>query len=250
MDESSCDKHLRSKNKYPEKEIHTIVLKLLRADPDPQGANCEWIIDAFIDKQFKIDEDEERVKEDILKFKNLFGDKRPLPKKGYSELKVMIRNKESKKSIVKSKSKFVFTDCKSFYKNIKNTLPEPYKSYSKEQSDELFEMIQKANPTDDFQVCIWIVEEIKKGNIKEEDLNEVKKDLSRFFKLNLPLPNFYPNFPTYSNYQLVKDTVDKNVMLLSSSDIGILLIPQTKEASCYYGAQTLVYCSKKYKEYV
>ena len=111
-------------------------------------------------------------------------------------------------------------------------------------------MIQKANPTDDFQVCIWIVEEIKKGNIKEEDLNEVKKDLSRFFKLNLPLPNFYPNFPTYSNYQLVKDTVDKNVMLLSSSDIGILLIPQTKEASCYYGAQTLVYCSKKYKEYV
>ena len=159
-------------------------------------------------------------------------------------MKVMIReklDKETKKSVAKSQSKTsktLFTDCKSFYKNIKNTLPEPYKSYSKEQSDALFYMIQNANPSGDFQVCIWMVEEIKRGNIKEKELNEVKKYLSRYLKLALPLPNFYPNFPTYSNYQLVKDTIDKNVDVLFTGDLGILLIPHTQEASCYYGAQT------------
>jgi hypothetical protein len=247
-DKSSCDKYLRSKNKYPEKDIpekdiHTIVTKLLRADPDPNGLNCQWIIDAFLKNQFKLDEDELVVREDILKFKNLFGVRRPLPK-DYTEMKKMNReklDKETKKSLAKSQSKTsntVFTDCKSFYKNVKNTLPEPYKSYSNEQSDALFKMIENANPAGDFQVCIWIVEEIKRGHIKNEDLNEVKKYLGRYLKLDLPLPNFYPNFPSYSNYQLVKDTVDKKIDLLSTSDLGILLIPLTTETSCYYGAQT------------
>jgi hypothetical protein len=242
MEKSSCENYLRDKNVFPDEKIHTIVFKLLRADPD-KGANCEWIINSFLANQFKIDEDEERVKEDILKYKELFG-RRHFPAKGYSEMKVMIReklDKDTKKSIAKSQSKTsktVFTDCKSFYKNVKNTLPEPYKSYSKEQSDALFDRIQNANPSGDFQVCIWMVEEIKRGDIKEEELNEVKKYLSRYLKLELPLPNFYPNFPTYSNYQLVKDTINKNVDLLFTGEEGILLIPQTQEASCYYGAQT------------
>jgi hypothetical protein len=245
MEESSCDQYFRSKNIYPDEDIHMMVLKLLRADPDPNGSNCQWIIDSFVANQFIIDEDEERVKEDILKYKKLFGEKRPLPKKGYSEMKVMIRekmDKETKKLSSKSQtsktSKTTFTDCKSFFKNVQKTLPEPYNSYSKERSDKLFEMIQNANPSDDFQVCIWIVEEIKRGYIKEEELDEVKKYLIRFLKLDLPLPNFYPNFPTYSNYQLVKDTINKNVDLLSSSDFGILLIPRNTEASCLYGAQS------------
>jgi len=245
MEESSCDQYFRSKNIYPDEDIHMMVLKLLRADPDPNGANCEWIIDSFVANQFIIDEDEETVKDDILKYKKLFGEKRPLPKKGYSEMKVMIKekmDKETKKLSSKSQtsktSKTTFTDCKSFFKNVKQTLPEPYNSYSKEKSDKLFEMIQNANPSDDFEVCIWIVEEIKKGYIKEEKLNEVKEYLIKFLKLDLPLPNFYPNFPTYSNYQLVKDTIKGDVDLLSSSDFGILLIPKNKEASCFYGAQT------------
>jgi len=244
MEESSCDRHLRTKNKYPDEEVHTIVLKLLRADPDANGSHCQWIIDSFLLEQFKIDEDEEIVKEDILKFKKLFGERRALPNKGYSEMKVMIReklDKESKKSISQSRSKTsktVITDCKSFYKNVKNTLPEPYKNYSKEQSDALFEMIENANPTGDFKVCIWIVDEIKAGYINREDLNDVKKYLGRYLKHDLPLPNFYPNFSTYSNYQLVKDAVDKKVDLLFTGDLGILLIPLSMETSCYYGAQT------------
>jgi ApbE superfamily uncharacterized protein (UPF0280 family) len=136
-------------------------------------------------------------------------------------------------------TKYEVNDCKSFYKNIKNTLPETYKSYSKVDSDILFEKIQEANPTSDFRVCIWIVEEIKRGFIQEEDLEEVKKYLEKYFqKIKLPLPNFYPNFPVISNYQLVIDSVDDAVDLLSTSDFGILFIPKTKEASCYYGSQS------------
>ena len=245
MEESSCDRHLRSKtNKYADEEIRTVVLKLLRADPDLNGSNCEWIIDSFIAKQFRIDEDEETVKEEIKKFKELFGERRPLPKKGYAEMKVMNSqklDKESKKSIAKSQTKTIktdITDCQSFYKYVKHSLPAPYNGYSKTQSDELFQMIEEANPTGDLQVCIWIVEEIKSGYIKEEKLKEVKKYLSEYLKLNLPLPNFYPTFPSCSNYQLVKDTMDKNVDLLFTGEEGILLIPQTQEASCYYGGET------------
>lgn len=246
MEESPCDRHLRSKNKYPDDEIHTIVLKLLEADPDPNGLNCEWIIDSFLDNQFEIDKDEKTVKEDILTFKNLFGQNKPLPK-DYKEMKKMISaklKKETTKSIVKSRSqtktsKTDFNDCKSFYKNVKKTLPEPYKDYSKEKSDVLFQMIENANPSGDFQVCIWIVEEIKKGFIKQEELTEVKKYLSQYFKQKkIPLPNFYPNFPIYSNYQLVKDIIDGNVDILFTGDFGILLIPNNTEASCEYGAQT------------
>ena len=245
MEESTCELYLKSKNKFPEQDIHLLVSQLLKADPDVDGKNCEFIIDSFLEGHFKLDEDEERVKEDILKFKELFGDRRPLPKKGYRELKVMIREKSekgTKKTIAKSetkKSKTIFNDCKSFFKNVKQTLPEPYASYTKEQSDALFDEIQQANPTDNFNNCIWIVEELKKGNIQENDLPEVKKYLEKYFqKLKLPLPNFYPNFPVTSNYQLVKDVVDDAVDLLSTSDFGILFIPKTKEASCYYGSQS------------
>jgi hypothetical protein len=248
MEEPPCDLYLKSKRRFPDDQVHDIVSKLLRADPDPNGANCEWIINAYLNQEFILDEDEERVKDDILKFKELFGDRRPLPKKGYKEIKVMIRErseKETKKTIAKSKinkSKTLanFNDCKSFFKNIKNTLPEPYNSYSKEESDVLFEEIQNANPTDNFKNCIWIVEELKKGNIKAQDLTQVRNYLEKYFKKlhQLPLPNFYPNFPVTSNYQLVKDAVEGNVELLYAADNGILLIPKNKEASCHYGMQT------------
>jgi hypothetical protein len=236
---------LKSKSSTTDTDDNLISLlsKLLQADPDTQGSNCEWIIDQYLARQFLL-EDVSRVREDILMFKELFGDRRPFPKKGYSEMKVMIREKSGKgekKSVVKTTTKttgITFTDCKSYFKNVKKTLPDEYKNLPPEKLDELFQRIQDANPTDDFQNCIWTVEEMKKGNIREEDLSEVKKYLGKYLKLGLPLPNFYPNFPTYSNYQLMKDAVDKNVDLLFTGDLGILLIPQTRETSCYYGAQT------------
>jgi hypothetical protein len=241
-DFSPCEEYLDTKQIYPSNEIKSLVNKILRADPDPNGSNCEWLIDSYLLNQFRLDEDEIRVKEDIIKYKELYGQRRPLPKKGYTELKVMNRQKEeksTKKSTSKSITKFEITDCKSFYKNVKNTLPEPYNHYSNVESNELFQKIQDANPTDDYRLCIWIVEEIKKGFIKENQLNEVREYLKKYIKeVESPLPNFYPSFPIYSNFELVKDIVDKNVDLLYTGDFGILLIPKTKETSCYYGAQT------------
>jgi hypothetical protein len=247
MEVPPCDLYLKSKSStFSDDQVHMIVSKLLKADPDPNGANCKWIIDSYLRNEFRIDEDEERVKDDIILFKIFYGDRNPLPKKGYKEMKVMIREKsekETKKSIAKSKKSqtiTTFNDCESFFKNIKNSLPEPYKSYDKEQSYLLFEEIEKANPTSDFKNCIWIVEELKKGNIQEEELPRVKQYLERYFKKfpRLPLPKFYPNFPVTSNYQLVKDAVDDIVYLLYTGDDGILLVPRLMEASCYYGAQT------------
>jgi hypothetical protein len=251
-EESYCESYLRSESEIKDDEyIRETISKILNADPDANGKNCIWIIDAFINKEFRLDEDEERVKEDILKFKNLFGERRPLPKKGYYELKIMNRErmeKETKKSIAKTKtksSKVEFNDCLSFFKNVKNTLPEPYRSYDKEQSNQLFEKIKQANPTDNLNICLWIVEEIKRGFIKEEELNEVRENLEKYFTehKDVPLPNFYPNFPIFSNYQIVKDTIskkdiDKKIDLISVSDLGILLSPKTRETSCYYGSQT------------
>lgn len=243
---SKCFKYLKSKSSTTDTDDETLISllsKLLEADPDTEEANCEWIIDQYLAKQFLL-EDVDRVREDILMFKELFGERRPLPKKGYSEMKVMIREKSGKgekKSVAKTTTKttgVTFTYCKSYFKNVKKTLPDEYKNLSPDRLEELFQKIQDSNPTDDFQNCIWTVEEMKKGNIREEDLPEVKKYLGKYLKLGLPLPNFYPNFSRYSNYQLMKDAVDKNVDLLFTGQEGILLIPQTREAACYYGEKT------------
>jgi len=240
---SKCLKYLKSKSPDAEDNLISLLSKLLQADPDTQGSNCEWIIDQYLNNSFLL-EDVSRVREDILMFKELFGDRRPFPKKGYSEMKVMIREKSGKgekKSVAKTTTKttgVTFADCKSYFNNVKKTLPDKYKELPREKLEELFQKIQDANPTNDFQNCIWTVEEVKKGNITEENLPEVKEYLDKYLKLGLPLPNFYPNFLTYSNYQLVKDAVDKNVDLLFTGQEGILLIPQTTETSCYYGAQT------------
>jgi hypothetical protein len=235
---------------YQSKKEMSIVSELLEADPSPEGIHFQWLMDQYLDGHFHL-EDVTEVREYILKFKELFGDRRPLPKKGYLEMKVMIKDKlgkEEKKlmeTTPKTKVVVSFSNCKSYFKNIKNTLPERYKKLPPLELEELFHRIQDANPTDNFQNCIWIVEEIKKGNIREEDLPEVRKYLGKYFKMKegLPLPNFYPSFPVTSNYQLVKDTVDKNVNLLftgklTTGEEGTLLIPLTTESACYYGAQT------------
>jgi hypothetical protein len=240
---SFCFDYLTLRSGDPPEEVEKVLNKLIIADPE-QGKNCEWLIDSFIKKQFLL-EDVDRVNEDIIKFKNIFGERRPLPTKGYSEMKIMIREsleKESKKTLSKVSSvPYTTSSCRSYFKNVSGTITKEYqKKYSgRLDLDVLFDKIQNSNPTDNFHNCIWIVEEVKKGNIKEEELDEVKIYLSRYFKKSdLPLPNFYPNFPSYSNYQLVKDYVDEKVDLLSASDLGILLIPLTKDASCIYGAQT------------
>ncbi len=135
------------------------------------------------------------------------------------------KNKQKTTSKTKS-SRIKFYDCKSYFKNVKSALPEKYKKYSKENLELLFQRIEQANPSinlyrtiekenleKDVNVCIWIVEELKRGNIEEEELEQVKKYLikylRKYLRSGINLPNFYLNFPSYSNDQLVKDTVDK-----------------------------------------
>jgi hypothetical protein len=248
MEEDICLQYLRSKSKIQdEKDLPKIVSLLAQADPDPNFSNCIWIIDSFSEGHFLL-EDVERVKDDLIKFQTLFGVRSTLPMKGYKELKKINRKREEKeekkltaKTTAKTKTSTIITfdDCKSYFKNVKKTLPEEYKSLPPIQLEAFYQRIQDANPTSNFNNCIWIVEEIKRGNIKDEDLPEVNKYLSSYFsKTNLPLPNFYPQFPAMNNYQLVKDAVDGNVDLISASDLGILLSPKTEKVSCYYGVNT------------
>jgi hypothetical protein len=245
---SSCEEYLDTKQIFPSNEVRNLISKILRADPNSQGANCEWLVDSFLNKQFILDEDEDRVKEDILKFKELYGDRRPLPKKGYSELKIMIRQKEEKekkKSVSKIQPMITpveINDCKSFYLYVKNSLPQPYNHYSKTQSNKLFDKIQDANPTNNYKVCMWIVEEVKRGFIKENELSEVKQNIQNYFentKFSL-LPNIYNKIflNPLSNYQIVKDVNDKSIELLYTGPLGLLLIPKTTKTACYYGVET------------
>jgi hypothetical protein len=248
MEEDICLQYLKSKSKSKikdEKDLPKVLSLLTQADPDPLFSNCKWIIDSFSEGHFRL-EDIQRVKDDLIKFQTLFGVRRHFPEKGYKELKKMNREKEEKeerkltaKTTTKQSRNITFEDCKSYFKNVKNTLPTQYKSLPPEQLESFYQRIQDANPTSNFNNCIWIVEEIKSIHIKDEDLPEVKKYLSSYFpKTNLPLPNFYPQFPAMNNYQLVKDAVDGNVDLLSASDLGILLTPKTVKASCSYGVNT------------
>jgi hypothetical protein len=254
MEEPPCDLYLKSKSRLPDNtQVHTIVSKLLRADPDPNGANCEWIIDSYLRNEFTIDEDEQRVKDDILKYKELINPKLPPT---YILLKQMIRKKieESQKprnpKSKKTNKLEVFKNCREYFKGLnKNSLDDnnPFKGKTNKDLEALFQKIEIANPTNDMRNCIWLVDEvIVKLNIKLNEIkhdengnSEVKQYLTKYFqKFNMQLPNFYPNFPVTSNYQLVKDAVDGNVELLYAADNGILLIPRNKEASCYYGMQT------------
>jgi hypothetical protein len=246
MEDSRCESYLRSKNIVPDTDVVSIVSKLLRADPDQNSANCEWIIDSYLNGYFRIDEDEPTVRESIIEFKELYGDRRPLPKKGYSELKIMIRDKlekSQKKSkakersiaITKEKSKAEREDCRTYFDY---SFPGPHSKLETEQLNLLFQKILEINPTNDIIICTWIVKELKRKNIEEKDLDEVGRYLEKYLKLGFPLPNFYLNFKDINNYQLVKDAVDKNVELLHVSDLGILLTPRTKETACYYGVNT------------
>jgi hypothetical protein len=248
MEEDICLQYLKSKSKIQdEKDLPNVLSLLTQSDSDPNFANCKWIIDSFSEGHFRL-EDIQRVKDDLIKFQTLFGVRRPFPNKGYRELKVMNREKEEKeekkltaKTTNKSKqlSTISFNDCKGYFKNVKNTLPDEYKNLSSNELEQFYQRIEDSNPTSDFNNCIWIVEEIKKGNIEDQDLPEVKKYLTSYFsKYNLSLPNFYPQFPAMNNYQLVKDAIDGKVDLFSASDLGILLSPKTEKVSCYYGVNT------------
>jgi hypothetical protein len=241
-------------------DLKLIISKIMTADPEPNCKNCEWLIDAYIANEFKLYEDEERVKEDIIKFKKIFGNKRPLPVKGYKEMKVMIRQKSElpeKKSMAKTKEKVktIFTDCKDYFKNVKKTLPENYKNLESKELESLFEKIEETSRNvyetsktkikikdgnSQMSICMWIVEELKRGHFGEDDLPEVEEYLINYFETphsQFPLPNFYPEFPSYNNYQLIQDYVS-DVIGLQSDEKGILLVPATKSASCYYGGQT------------
>jgi lambda repressor-like predicted transcriptional regulator len=107
MDNTPCEKYFRSKSKVHDEDVISIVSKLLKADPDPDGQNCKWIIDVYLRKEdnFILDQDVSTLKEDIIKYRYLYGDSKLLPKKGYMEMKKMIQKKldtKTKKSLTKS----------------------------------------------------------------------------------------------------------------------------------------------------
>ena len=250
MEESPCKQYL-GENLYfsdlNEQELEEILSKIFDADPDPGGANCKWLIDAWMKGEFKLDEDEDLVKADILEFRKLFGSRFPLPKKGYDELKIMINQKKSKS---KSKSESLTMVSLPSSQSCKEYFQKQNKDLKPIDLEKIFLLIQDANPKKDYLVCVWIVNELKKGNIKVGDLKDVHKYLERFFELGYEEPpNFYPNYNNVSNYQLVKDVVDQNVKLYSYNDKeGILLEPLDFETSCYYGSEA-GWCTAKEKKH-
>jgi hypothetical protein len=212
-------------------KMESKILSLV--DPDTDGKNLEWIIRSFDSGEFSL-EDLQSVRSDITRFEGLFGTKRPLPEKGYKEMKKMINKKLSKPEEKTKSASLKSKDCYSHFKNI-NTFKD--KQY-------LFKFVKlMEEPYNNDNVCIWIVDEIKRGYIIIDDysVDEVRGYLEKYIKIHggeYPLPNFYPSFQAYSNYQCVKDSVDRKIDLLSVSDHGILMIPLTIDTSCYYGSQT------------
>ena len=242
--QSPCKVYLREKNEnISDDEIDTIIEMIFAADPDG-GVNCKWIIDEWIKEKFKLPEDIDLVREDILEFKKLFGGRFPLPKKGYDELKIM---NDEKKSKSKSKSKSIVSSSSNL--SCKDYLKKLNKELNSKDLENIYNLIQDANPKKDYLVCIWIVNELKNKKIQVEDLDEVGKYLERFFEMGYQeLPNFYPIYNNISNYQLVMDVVDQSVDLFQYNDKeGILLQPLTFETSCYYGKES-GWCTTKNEE--
>lgn len=237
-----CYNYFKNKVKNATIEVFNI---LMEADPDVHLSNCEWIIDQFSDGLFLL-EDIETVRNNINQFKKYFGEKRSLP--GYERMKQMNREKSGKQYKTKEKivTKTEFQDCYSYFKNVKKTLPKPYSDYDSKQFQRLFQEINIASLVDSNDnanpsICIWIVNLLKRGDIVQNELPELKNHISKYLKMkgkDEPMPELFPFFPRYSNYQLLTDTLDKNIDLVHTSDKGVLLIPKNVEASCYYGGQT------------
>jgi hypothetical protein len=241
QEDEDCLRYLKSKYNTPS-NLDYIIFILSEVDPSPNFKNCKWIIDSYINEEFELDQIPQ-VKDNLIKYQSIFGEETPFPKEGYFQLQVILEEQEGKvkpkkKTTISKKTKPIsFDDCRSYFNNVKNTLPI---KLPKEELNDFFKLVEYANPTNDFQNCIWILEEIKRKDIKEEDLLNVREYLSSYFaKLNhMPLPKFQPQFPAINNYQLVKDVVNGDVNLLSVSDLGILLSPKNEMVSCYYGVNS------------
>jgi hypothetical protein len=121
-------------------------------------------------------------------------------------------------------------DCKSYYHKVLN-------STNLLDSEKLFKKIENINSKEGDNVCIWIIDEIKNGYIKEEDLEDVEKILQLYFhNSKFPLPVFNIAFEKkYSNYLLLQDILNKKVDLLYTGEYGLLLMPNNKDALCFYG---------------
>ena len=250
MDYSTkCFEYLVSKISDATEEILSYILD---ADPD-NGANCQWIIDSYEKGQFILPEDIPQIKEEIEKFRKYFGLKRPLPRDGYSFLKEANRKQETKGTTSKEQRKTMFSSttnqkqesCYAHFKAIKN-------KFGKQQGmDELFEIIEGSNPTDDPRICIWILETYaeqvvnkfnKKIDMTVDDLvsGNVRKYISVYIDRypNYTLPTLNPPFVNFGNYTLLKDIINKQVDLVAYTDRDMILIPKNKQMAIYYGQQT------------
>ena len=53
-----------------DEQLVSLLSRILDADPDPDGGNCEWIIDAYLDGRFRL-EDTDKIKQYINKAKSV-----------------------------------------------------------------------------------------------------------------------------------------------------------------------------------
>lgn len=250
MDYSTkCLEYLLSNVSDAKEEILSFILE---ADPD-NGANCEWIIDSYVKQQFILPEDIPQIKEEIEKFRAYFGQKRPLPRDGYSYLKIANKKYEDKGTMSKEQRKTMFSSstkqkqesCYAHFKAIKNKLG------NLPGMNELFEIIEASNPTDDPRICIWILETYAEQVVNKfnqridmtvDDLisGDVRKYISVYVDQypNYPLPTLNPPFLIYGNYTLLKDIINKKVDLVAYTDRDMILVPKNKQSAIYYGQQT------------
>jgi hypothetical protein len=50
---------LKSKNIIPINQVIEVFNKILKSDPDPNGSNCVWLVDAYLNDEFKLDEEKQ-----------------------------------------------------------------------------------------------------------------------------------------------------------------------------------------------
>jgi hypothetical protein len=243
LKDNSCFRYLKNRTKnlsssqsdlWRDKDIENLFMEIMEADPDTNLSHCEWIIDQFINKEFLL-EDVYIVRDHIVEFEKFYGKKRSLPE--YSKMKTFVRKKKNKGESKKDKIPQQFTNCYSYFNNVKKNLP------IKEDVDPtfLFKQIENANPTGDFKICIWIVNLLKNKFIQPQDLPDVKDNIEMFLDLkgpSQPMPDLFSTFPKYDNYRILNDAIFDHIDFISETDKGVLLSPLTIEASCYYGAQT------------
>jgi hypothetical protein len=110
----------------------------------------------------------------------------------------------------------------------------------------LLDKLLKADPDPRGKNCIWIIDQFKNRQFLLEDVSRVNKDISEYLKENKKLPDSYSILKQNLSKPKNKEEIEKllikqkegDIQILYRGPLGLLLIPNTIEASCKYGANT------------